>query len=179
MTIKIAITGRLRSGKDTVVDMIEEKLEGKTVRLAFGDKVKEFAHKLYPNVPRVPKPRKLYQFMNILRDFDEDIWVNQLGITLKQIEDKADNIIITDLRQTNEEDFCRKNDFFIIKVESPTELRKKRVLLAGEEWNEEFENHPSEATVDLLKGDIVITNDGTLEDLEQAVDSLLEKLGDK
>lgn len=173
---KIAITGRLRSGKDTVVSLLKEQLTGKTLSLAFGDKVKEFAHALFPDVPHVPKPRELYQFMNVMRDYDPDVWVKQLDKTLQNEISSYDNILITDLRQGNEADYCRKNGFTIIKVESDTNIRKQRVLDSGETWNEEFESHPSETGVDKIRPDINIGNNDTLEELESIVEDIISDI---
>lgn len=173
---KIAVTGRLRSGKDTVVSLLKEQLAGETLSLAFGDKVKLYAHALFPDVPYEPKPRKLYQFMNVLRDYDPDVWVKQLDKTLQDKISMYDNAIITDLRQENEAEYCRKNGFIIIKVESDTNIRKERVINSGEVWNEEFEMHPSETGVDSIEADIVIENNNTLEDLVACVRNVLDSM---
>lgn len=168
--MKIAITGRKRSGKDTVVDLIIEHLEsqGNSVsRLALGDSLKEFAHAIYFDYPTDNKPRELYQFMNIMREFDEDVWVKHLDRKITSSE--ADSIIITDLRQQNELDYAKEQGFTIIKVESDKEIRKQRTLNAGEEWSEEHENHPSEKDIDNLEEDILIYNNTNLADLEENV----------
>lgn len=174
--IKLAVTGRLRSGKDTVVSLLKEQLAGETLSLAFGDKVKEFAHALFPDVPRTPKPRELYQFMNVMRDYDPDVWVKQLDKTLQNEIDSHNNILVTDLRQENEANYCRESGFVIIKVESDTSIRKQRVLDSGEVWNEEFESHPSETGVDKIRPDIIIENNGTLEELESIVKDIIRSL---
>lgn len=171
--IKIAVAGRIRSGKDTVVDLIEEELskQYQVERFAFADKLKYYAHEICFDIPKEPKPRELYQAMNLFRTIDPLVWVKHLEKDLNKSHSSVQ--IITDLRQENEAKFCRENGFVIIKVTADTEIRKARVLNAGETWNEEFEQHPSEIEIDGMNTDYTITNNTTLEDLKESVLNVL------
>lgn len=51
----IALTGKLRAGKDTVAEYLMERYG--YARYAFGDGVKDDFHRENPAVPRHPKPR--------------------------------------------------------------------------------------------------------------------------
>lgn len=174
--LRIAIAGRLRSGKDTFVDLLIDELQNelgsltqfnesfKVQKFAFGDKLKDYAHEICMDIPREPKPRELYQGMNIFRTFDPEVWVKHLDKDV--VESNATLKVITDVRQNNELNYCDNNGFHTIKVVSDTEVRKQRVLDAGETWNEEFEQHPSEIEIDGLNVQTTVVNNDGLEELK-------------
>ena len=175
MAIKLAIIGRKRSGKDTVVDELikrfqESGLSCKT--FALGDSLKQFAHEIYFDYPLEKKPRELYQFMNVMRDFDKDVWVKHLDRKLTKSTEKVQ--IITDIRQKNELNYAQKNGFILIKVFAEKDVRKQRTIDSGEDWVEEFENHPSETYTDIAPSDYTIENNGTLEQLHGKISDLFK-----
>jgi hypothetical protein len=61
--IKIAFCGKMRSGKDVCATYLTVN-HGFAFPIAFGDALKDSAHRIFFDIPREPKPRVLYQFMN-------------------------------------------------------------------------------------------------------------------
>ena len=169
--LKIALVGKMRSGKDTVADILQK--EYKFNRIAFGDKLKELAHMIFPHVPLDPKPRELYLFMNTMREFHEDVWVYHLANTYNSIKNNSHGIVITDVRQQNELDWCKKNGFTILKVVCDDTIRLERIKASGDAHKEEYLTHNTESSVDQLEFDDWIDNSGNLEDLHEQVVTVL------
>lgn len=101
--------------------------------------------------------------------------------TWKEIQRNAtlfdyNNVIITDLRQKNEEEFLRDKGFIIVRVEAPYELRLERSLEADGDFKESQMNHETELSVDQIEADYTVVNDGTFEDLEKQLRELVTKI---
>lgn len=175
--IKIGLTGKMRSGKDTVAKHLFYD-HGFSWPIAFGDALKHYAHEIFPDVPKDPKPRELYQFMNVMRDFDPDVWVKHLARTVEFLENdrQTTGIVVTDARQPNEIKWLQDNGFVIVKVVAPDEVRKRRMETAGEAVNDSAFNHRTEKYVDDIEPDYMIHNDGTIGELESKVDELMDEL---
>ena len=178
--IRIGLCGKMRSGKDTVADRLyfEHDFE---MPLAFGDSLKHYAHQIFPDVPKEPKPRELYQFMNVMRDYDPDVWVKHLADTVEFFEDKrsTSGIVVTDARQPNEVEWLRANGFVIVKVEADEAARIERIKAQGESVAEEALRHKTELFVDEIEADYTIPNLGTLNELYTKVDELLAEIKSK
>jgi cytidylate kinase len=149
--MKIAIIGKICSGKTTLANKLSEHF--KLERIAFGDSVKKYAADIFD---MSYKDRKLIQdFAEKMKEIDNDIWIKHLD---KKIKDKT-NIIIDDLRFENELDYLRNNDFFIIKLLINKNQQIKRIQnLYGSNSNEHIErlNHISETYIDTLDADFII-----------------------
>lgn len=183
MTIKIALTGRMGAGKDTVAGIIDELLQEDPLGLdvmhcSFAWNVKEFFHMIFNDVTHEPKPRKHYQdFGQSMRQIDPDIWVKWLDGRLKQIEQwdtppKA--IIITDLRQENEYYYCKANGFHVVKVAAPRWLRIKRMTERGDNFSNIELDHETENGKFIP--DRVIYNDADISRLSHRVYDLISSL---
>jgi len=163
--MKIAITGKICSGKSTLANIIKDKL--KLNKYSFADNVKKYAKELFD---MSYKDRKLIQELaEKLKEIDNDIWIKQLD---KNIKDK-DNIIIDDLRFENEYNYLRSNKYFIIKLLIDKNQQIKRIKeLYKENANEHIERleHISELNIDKLDADLVInTNDINIETLIEII----------
>lgn len=176
MTVaKIALCGKMRSGKDTVGDYLVGNYT--FTPLAFGDKLKEIAHLTFPWIPNEPKPREMYQFMNVMRDFSKDVWVRHVDIKVKKLKEKGvQKVVVTDLRQPNEYEWAKENGFTIVRVSAEEEVRIQRMRDSGDEFDPESLNHKTEIYIDDFDVDYEIENNGTLEDLESKIVELIEKV---
>jgi len=178
--IKIALTGKMRSGKDTVALHLAFE-HGFEYPIAFGDKLKRTFHELFPWVFAQSKPREGYQrFGQLIREeFDENVWVKHLASTVEFLEDsrKTRGIVITDLRQPNEYEWCRANGFIIVRVTAPDELRIARAKAAGDNFSADDLAHETERHVDRFEVDYEIVNDGTLAELEAQVNIMMAEIG--
>ena len=95
--MKIAIIGKMCSGKTTIANLIIDK-DKSYKRLSFGQKVKDLAVELF-NMKG--KDRSLLiNFANKMREIDSDVWGNYIINNNKDI----DNCIIDDIRYQNELD---------------------------------------------------------------------------
>lgn len=180
--MKIAITGKMRSGKDTLAKIIIAE-NTSVIPLAFGDGIKHVANVYFPEIVAKGKPRKLYQFIGqMFREMDKDIWVKDLKnqMTYYIHEDGFSSFVVTDVRQMNEYEFLKENGFVVIKVEADDELRRERILNSGDVLSELEFTHDTETAVDSIPYDYLLTNNTTLEDFMTQIDFVLaEILGDK
>jgi dephospho-CoA kinase len=181
--VKIALTGKMRSGKDTVANHLYIKYGFSTV--AFGDALKKNAHATFPWVSEFSKPRALYQkFGQLMRqEFDEDVWIKHAERAVKGAIDFNVNtgseeigVVITDLRQTNEYEWARANGYTVIRVTAPDEDRLWRAKLAGDDFTEADLEHETESHIDSFESDLDIVNDKDLDDLKYKIDAIMEAI---
>lgn len=169
-TIKIALFGKMRSGKDTVGKMLIEELGFK--RYAFGDGIGAIIAEYFPQDWAKGKPRGHYQLIGqTFRQLDEEVWINYLLNKVEQ--DGATRVVVTDGRQQNESKRLKEEGYVIVKVEAPEEIRIKRILESGDTWTPEQLNHETELQVDLITDCITIRNDRDLAYLRKQVEALV------
>lgn len=197
MHIKIAITGKMRAGKDTVYSILKEELELALKKVnnftdgvvitnqhTFGGQLKYFAELLFPeHFVAGGKPRQLFQeFGQSMRQIDEDVWVKKadqaIQNQLKSTHADVHISYITDLRQPNEYEYCKENGFFILRVNATDEVRLARMMADGDNFTKEHLHHETETYVDGYKVDYDIHNNFTtqsgLEELRKEVKQLVE-----
>ncbi|MEJ7218392.1 AAA family ATPase [Staphylococcus gallinarum] len=165
-TINIAITGKMRSGKDTVAKNLINLMceQYKVHAIAFGDSLKYYVKQLFNDeFADDRKPRELYQwFGQTLRMRDEDIWIKQLinSIDKNNSQPVPYNTtivnIITDLRQPNEYKFCKDNGFYIVKVECDDSIRVKRMNNLSDNFDTNDLTHETESFVDSYEADYTL-----------------------
>lgn len=174
--IKLAFVGKMRSGKDTVATRLVTQYGFQS--FAFGTALKASAHDIFPDVPRTPKPRALYQFMNVMREYDEGVWIKHVERSVEYALDRktTQGIVITDARQANEIDWARRNGFTIVRVVAPESARIARAQAVGDVFDYEALSHPTETEVDGFNVDAEIVNDGDYAELVRKVDGLIEEI---
>lgn len=177
--LKIAICGRLRSGKDEVSNRLWFD-HGFEPPIAFGTTLKYYAEKVYAHTPRDGgKQRRMYQiFGQAAREYDPDVWIRHVDFSVVQSLNKRDavGVVISDLRQPNEYDWARANGFIIVRVTAPLEARVKRAEIAGDAFELADLEHDTESYVDSFEVDYEIVNDGSLADLHANIDEILTKI---
>lgn len=180
--MKIALCGKMRSGKDSVADIMERNFLFE--RYAFGDGVREVARALYPESEDARKDRELLQFVGqTMREYDEHIWVRRTLRDIYKDENESTfyscrpfSCVITDLRQMNEYEKLKSLGFVIVKVEADEETRIKRIRDRGDIFSENMLTHETELSVDEIPYDYLVKNDGTLSELYWSVSELMEKI---
>ncbi|RSL29131.1 adenylate kinase [Salibacterium salarium] len=177
----IALTGQMRSGKDTIATYAAE--EYGFMRFAFGDALKRLAHEIYPWVPAEPKPRGLYQHMNVMRDYDPAVWVRHCFADISETEHERDirfmpyvPPIITDARQQNEIDACRARGYVIIEVFADESARIERMESAGETFNPAQLQHATERHIGEFAADYTIDNSGKQADAFAQFDEIMRRV---
>lgn len=181
----IGISGKIGSGKNTVSELIQKHSSVKFEETAFAKKLKQIVAMLAAvpyettltqegkNIVIKEYNRSIGQMLqdvgtNAMRDhFDKNVWINAC---LLEIKNNPGNYTITDCRFKNEAQELKNTGAILIRVNrknNPIALNSGRDL-----------NHPSETDLDDYTGfDYVVTNDGSLEDLEQQVIRILTELG--
>lgn len=134
--VKIALSGKMRSGKDTVADYLE--MHHGFLRLAFADKLKEVAMDLFG---MTGKNRALLQaFGWRMCQIDRAVWV-------KHVLDKiplARSVVVSDLRFPIEYNALRALGFCMVRIEVDSETQMFRVMQSEH-------NMPTEDVNALLK----------------------------
>jgi len=188
--LKIALTGKIRSGKSTIEKHLVDKYEMNA--FAFGDKLKKEFHEENPDVPRVPKPVSGYQtFGQGKRESEyEDIWVDKCFAEIERIRTAAINYntvgsenpfspVVTDLRQPNEYKRLLEEGYIIIRVTAPLEVRKERAAAEGDNISDKNYSFDTENHVDTFDVDYEIVNDGTVQELLWEVDMVMTAIKEK
>lgn len=162
----IGLSGYARSGKDTVANILVEKYGYK--RIAFADPIRDLLYDVDPFVDRnislrslvdeygwdvaksYPEVRRLMQDLGLSarRLFGESFWLHQ---AMKSFA-TSDKVVVADVRFVNEADTLRQNGGQVWRVERP--------------GTEAVNGHISEHALANYNFDNVITNSGSLEDLE-------------
>jgi hypothetical protein len=179
----IGILGKSLSGKTTVTNYIVNNY-GWTEK-AMADPLKELCKILFllsDNQLTIEEekersdprwygcsPRTMYKYVGtelfrkqlnkIMPGIGEDVFVRHLDLWLNQKENVSKCIIISDCRFQNEVDYLKKIGAYIIKINRSSTDKKDK--------------HESE-NIDSIKGyDIVIENDGSLQQLYSNIDKII------
>jgi hypothetical protein len=191
----IAFIGRMRSGKDTAGARLVEH-HGYT-RLAFADPLKDMALALNPIVEvchdgeyerladlvkdwgwegakSYPEARRILQHMGQgIRAMDPDFWVRVLREKWDHIP--ADRpIVVTDVRYRNEADFLRTHGFKLVRIVRPADASKPVQAMTGHDISEGIRVHRSETELANYTVDACVYNGGSLAELYQRVDALVD-----
>lgn len=182
---KIAITGRFRTGKDTLADILQELIEqegGEVRRLSFAAALKsevaimmfdylgKAGHEEYLDFERTACSERhlnglAWQWWGEWRRQHDgsDYWINHPLLQAKydEAERLSRSIIISDMRHHNEATWCQEHGFYLIRVDGPCRA----------EGEVRDRNHPSEIHVDELPVDGVVDNSGDIDDLKERVSS--------
>lgn len=188
----ILISGKARSGKDTVRYFLKRYLyeakgikQNKIKTIRFADTLKNGLAKMLntdrKTLDRYKEEKKPYKNIDIrkalqdvgsqLRDQNSDIFAfNAIEDVAKIKEDKI--IFIPDLRYPNEVEVFHhskyKDEYYVIKITRPEIDEESKISKVYQ--------HHSETSMDSIKPDIEIVNDGTLEELEKKVKDIADDI---
>lgn len=127
--MKVAICGKICSGKSTLTDKLMKRYP-KLIKKSFAGKIKELAVELFG---MKEKDRKLLQDIGTnMRLIDPDVWVNYI------INGTDDNVIIDDLRFENEARLLKQHNWIIIRLNITDELQRKRII---ETYPDTYQDH--------------------------------------
>lgn len=181
---KIAITGKARSGK-TELSHYAWMLYG-FKEFDFSTVLKDEFHRLFPHIPRDPKPRAYYQkFGQWLREIDPDIWVKMtmdnvhkycFEDSLNKVNHKP-KVLVNGVRQPNEYQWLREEGFIIIRVNASDDLRIDRTHSAGDIFTESDLKHETESHIDTFKVDYEINNLGSIGEMYDQFDAIMRNIG--
>jgi len=176
----IGLIGKAQSGKDTAADILRRRFLYTPV--PFAAPLKEMALSIDPLIPtgwdthvrlsrliaaagwdyaktHYPEVRRVLQRVGqSARDSDPDYWLRPMRTTLNAAEAWNLPVVVTDVRYRNEADMLRARGFRLVRIVRP-----------GAGLDGEAGKHDSETELDGFAADTLLTNDGTLADLEEAV----------
>jgi hypothetical protein len=176
----IGLTGRARTGKTTAANHLENS-QG-LLAYAFADPLREALMTIFNLSPcdfdderkeltidwLGRSPRELMQSMGTewgRNQVHPELWLllaEQNLEFLGQTNDNATGFVISDLRFENEADFVRKRGGIVVHLLRPDAA--------------EVSPHISETGIGLQDNDLVLHNDGAIEDLTAQLDEIFEAL---
>lgn len=171
----VLISGQAEHGKDTVANIMSEKLieTGKTVLVThFGDLVK-YICKTYFNWDgnKDEKGRSLLQYIgtDVIRKQNENYWVNfTLGL-MSMFRDKWDYVLIPDTRFPNEITGFKESGIPSVHVRVVRPEYQNHLT-------EQQRQHCSETALLDYPYDYCILNCGSLDDLQIEIDRMIKEL---
>lgn len=172
--LKIAITGRMGSGKSSLSKIIEDLEE------AYITSFSSMIRHILLELDLEPTRTLLQETGDFFRKFDNLVWAKAL---LKEISNIEKPIVIDGIRYDFERDKLVSAGFKVIKVHSLDELRRKRIAkrdhlsITDIMWTD-WQNHSTELYVDAIQADYNIMNNESFEQLRQSVLPILSELKD-
>lgn len=174
--VRIALSGKMRSGKDTLASELIVR-HGFT-RMAFADRLKELAAELF-GASETFKNRALLQALSRkLCEVEPAVWI-------KYVVDRIPmdrSVVVTDLRYPNEYHTLKGLGFCLVRIETDDVVRFNRFnkTEGGHSW-EEFQSlcvHRSETSLDgsEWRWDMVLNGTKSGADMYGEVKLLLEHL---
>ncbi|MFX0207890.1 MAG: AAA family ATPase [Candidatus Hodarchaeota archaeon] len=169
---KIAITGRMGSGKTTVANLLAPH----------GFKRRSIAKKIREIVQDIglPETREILQETGrFYRQWDGLVWVRIVARQAQEDAQKGLKTTVDDVRFMNEVTLLRSEGFLIVRLQVPSELRKDRIQrrddieIAEEVWKK-WQDHPTEQEIDQIDPDIEIDNSYSLKELMRKIQDLIK-----
>lgn len=170
----ILISGHAQNGKDTIASLLENELtaSGRKVLVAhYADLLKYICKTLFNwNGQKDEKGRRLLQYVgtDVIREKRPSYWVDFIADMLDLFGDNWDYVLIPDTRFPNEvERIAEKFDSIHIRV-----VRENFVS----PLTPEQQMHPSETALDNCDPDVLIYNDGSIQELEETIHYLISEV---
>lgn len=169
----IAISGKAGSGKDTSAVMMADILQHKGERVLithYADLLKYICRTFFGwDGKKDENGRRLLQYVgtDVVRKTDPDFWVNFVRDVMLFFDGRWDYVLIPDVRFPNELTQIQNAGFNVIHVR----LQRDE---AQQGMPEEQKNHPSETAMDDCDPNILLVNDGDLQELRSKIAELIE-----
>jgi len=170
--MKIAISGKMCSGKSTIAKLIKE-YDNRYEIYSFGQKVKLIANELFGMDLQNKDRTLLIQVASKFREIDINVWANYI---INQTKDK-EYCIIDDLRFQNELDLLEENGWKIIQLNISDELQIERLKnLYKDNYKDHIKNknHLSEKQELIYKNKPLIIN--SITNLDSIKDIIIENI---
>lgn len=146
MPNNIALMGVSGAGKDYIADYLVNN--HCFTRFSFSDQLKRLANQIYPwlnlDYPPIVKeeplnitlesgekitksPREIWLHLNSLRDIEKDIFIRMLAEEIRSIREagRVDNILISDIRSSDELEWCKSSNFSVIYIKHKKQIYKE------------------------------------------------------
>ena len=83
---------------------------------------------------------------------------------------------MTDGRQSNEAKRLKEEGYLIVRVKTDSAIRLERMKALGDVFKPKDLLHETELNVDLIEPDVEIFNNGTVEELKDNIQKLMEQI---
>lgn len=132
--MKIALSGKMCSGKSTTAEFIKNYFNNYYQIFNFAGRLKELATELFGFDPN-NKDRKLLQdFGEAIRNINSNAWINSLHNRTKNLK----YIIVDDLRTPDEFVYLKDQGYLLIRLNVSPEVQEQRLK---EKYPNNFEEH--------------------------------------
>lgn len=173
----VAISGKARTGKDTLADRIKKGHTSKTFhQRSLGDPIKDIHKVIYGET--IGKQRdELILIGQGLRDEDPNVWIKTWLRRAISLFDLYDNVglIVSDVRQPNDFSFFKSLGALTVSITAPEELRREILVkedgvkaLDEKLLNDETESYVFETDISLVNN----YNSTFEEEMEKVLDLL-------
>jgi dephospho-CoA kinase len=144
--MKIAIAGRMASGKTTLAEVLAGILNGEVVSL--GGKVKQVATDLFG---MVEKDRPLLQQIGMkMREIRPDVWIEYLDREAEQ--SSKDTVIVDDCRFVNEARWFKDNGWTVVRLNIDESVQKERLMTTyPNDWEQHWNNRNDASEIEVAQ----------------------------
>ena len=171
----ICISGKAQHGKDTTASIMASTLRERGFRVLvahYADLLKYICKMFFGwDGKKDEDGRQLLQYVgtDVIRAQDQNFWVRFIGSVLNLFPDEWDFVLIPDTRFPNEISAMNGYGFDVSLL---------RVIRDGFDngLTEKQKNHPSETSLDGVKADYTIHNNGPMSDLIVDVHNLIDSM---
>jgi dephospho-CoA kinase len=168
----IIVLGKAGSGKTTVANGFVTHTPGLFRKYALADKVKEIQRDLFPYL--TGKPRHVLQHIGMsMREIDPDVWIKYLD---EMILKHGEVAVIDDVRLSNEYNHYINKGYISIRVLCDDDVRIERMRQRDGDVDLAALQHQTETELDDVECDYTIDNNGTIEQLMEQVDRIIEEV---
>ena len=120
--MKIALIGKMCSGKSTVAQYLRDKYN--YTILSFGGPVKKYATEIFD---LKHKDRQIIQdFAQKVREIDDEVWIKYLIREYKNCN--SENVVVDDVRFPKEHAALINEDFIPIKIDISDDFQRERII---------------------------------------------------
>ncbi len=168
--VRIAISGKMRSGKDSAARRLVERHGFQ--RYAFADRLKELASELFGTKPGQKNRTLLVQLGRRLVEIDKLVWVRYV---FNKIPLGAD-VVIPDLRFGYELQELKRLGFRLVRIDIARDRQVQRVLQTEPDTDLALLDDVSETALDAWRGwDQRIDGGQAIDQFNVAVDRMAER----
>jgi len=180
--MKIAISGKMCAGKSFITNALMKHFNNNIkkknlIKISFADDVYYIARNMFG---MTEKNRVLLtSIATKMREIDDDVWAKSTILKVNKLE----NVIIDDLRFSNELNLLKKNKFFLIRINISKELQLQRLKKTyPNTFDQHLKkiNHQSETALDKvsIKNFDLVFNINSEDDASDIPQKIINKLSE-
>ncbi|MCK9600707.1 MAG: hypothetical protein M0R06_16820 [Sphaerochaeta sp.] len=167
---RLAVSGKMRSGKDTLSEYLVKRYG--FARFAFADRLKDVAVELFGMSASRKDRHLLVGLGRKMCEVDQLVWVNYV---LGKIPLRAD-VVISDVRFRYEYDVLKAFGFSMVRVTVDRDTQVKRVMKCGSAVDISLLDDRSETDLDTAQFDYFV--DGiSYGSINSGADAIMRRLG--